>query len=134
MADSTKIGGIIMLISLFLPALVIIAGPIFMMQWIFGYTLISQPSGTLGFFWPDIIGIFFMILILVFSILCITKEPGKTRVYGILSLVFIILYFLLWYAVFQYVMTRYDVSGITLLPFIGFFGIAIGSILNIIAK
>jgi len=44
------------------------------------------------------------------------------------------LYFLLWYAVFQYVMDRYDVSGITVLPFIGFFGIAIGSILNLIAK
>jgi len=134
MADLSKTGGIIMLISLFLPVLAITAGPILMMLWIFGYTFIIQPSGTRAFFWPDIIGIIFMILILVFSIQCIKKEPGRTKVYGILSLVFIILYFLLWYAVFSYIMDRYDVSGITVLPFIGFFGIAIGSILNIIAK
>ena len=86
------------------------------------------------FFIPDIIGIGLTILILVFSTLCIKKDPGKTRVYGILSLVFVVLYFLLWYAVFRAVMERYGVGGVTLVPFIGFFGIAIGSILNIIAK
>ena len=135
-----KVGGIIILISLFLPVLAIIIGPIFIVQWMFGFVTRTIGRRTYGPGFPTYLGIFpligipFFILILVFGILCIKQEPGKTKIYGIFSIVCVIVYFIVSYYWFQVNIETYDVVTITLIPHIGFFGIIIGSILNIIAK
>jgi len=129
-----KVGGILMLIGLFLPALLIIIEGVTVFLWMFG---LAYTSGYIS--WGlDIIGLPFFILILVFSILCIVKDAGKTKVFGILSMVFAIIYYILWYLVGRAIANMAAGYGvqvtILVIPFIGFFLILIGSILNIAAK
>ena len=131
-----KVGGILMLIGLFLPAVLIMAGPIMIMLWIFGLMYWSGPPfGTLFLFSPGIIDIVLFIVLLIFSILCIAKESGRTKVFGILSLVFICIYFGLIMLVFTAVMLYYGVGvAFFVIPFLGFILIFIGSIMNIASK
>jgi len=89
-----KVGGILMLISLFLPTILITIGPFSAFLWMFGLIVWLAGPFSGAAFGLDIIGIPIMILILVFSILCIVKDPGETRVFGILALVFIIIYYI----------------------------------------
>ena len=131
-----KAGGILMLISLFLPALILLIDGTYLLIWMFGFAY-GNTGGVIGTgFIPDFVGIIFFIIILIFSILCIAKNAGKTKVFGILSIVFIVIYYIWWFIVGGIIAifaAMIDVS-VLVVPFIGFFGILIGSILNIAAK
>lgn len=131
-----KVGGILMLVSLFIPTVLIMIGPIIILVWMFGltYWLAGPFSGVL--FLADIIGIALTVVILVFSILCIVKDSGETRVFGILALVFVCVYYGLLFVLFAAMVVAFGLVGIGVIvvPFIGFFGIFVGAILNIAAK
>ena len=131
MVAINKVGGIIMLISLFLPIVLLIIQTSLIFVWMFGLAYREN-----HFIWGiDIISLPFFISILVFSILCIVKDAGQTRVFGILSLVFVIIYYIIIFLIVS-ALAMITIVQITAyaIPFIGFFGIIIGSILNIAAK
>ena len=131
-----KIGGILMLISLFLPAIIMLIDGAYVMIWMFGLAVASAGAGFGRGFIPDFVGIPIFILILIFSILCIAKDAGKTKVFGILSIVFIVIYYIWWFVLGGIIAVFAAGIGVSVLvvPFIGFFGILIGSILNIASK
>ena len=138
MAALNKVGGILMLISLFLPAVMITLMGVTMYIWMFGFAYATAGALSGSGFLPDFVGIPLFIVILIFSILCIVKDPGETKVFGILSLVFIIIYYLWWFVLGGIIAASFAGYGVDVrvmvIPFIGFFGIFIGAILNIAAK
>ena len=132
---SNKAGGIIMLISLFLPTILLLIGPLMFFIWMFGLGYVTVGSASGFGFIPDFVGIPIFILLFIFSIICIAKGPGKTKALGILSVIFLLIYYAWWFFLGSYmalVLAGSGVSmGVLVLPFIGFFGILIGAILCI---
>jgi len=128
-----KVGGILMLVSLFLPA-VLIMGPITIMLWTFGLTYwLAGPFMGL-FFIVDVIGIGVTVAILILSIGCIVKEPGETKAFGAIALALIGGYYAWLFFLFPAMMVVYGVTGFIPYPFIAIFGVAIGAILNLAAS
>ncbi len=146
MATLNRVGGIIMLISLLiLPVLLIFIGPFIIIQWMHGWANLSRlPRGWYigwGRGWSfldlqimNLVQFVFFTPLLVFSIHCIKKDPDKARLYGILSIIITVLYYIVCYAFVAAVMEEFEYIGFFIVPHIGFFGIIIGSILNIAAK
>ena len=146
MATLNRVGGIIMLISLLiLPVLLIFIGPFIIIQWMHGWASRNRiPRGWFvgwGYGWSfldlqimNLVQLAFFIPLMVFSILCIQKDPEKARLYGILSIIIMIFYYIVCYAFVAAVMEEIEVFGFLIVHHIGFFGIIIGSILNIVAK
>ena len=138
MVALNKVGGNIMFFSLLLPAILLIIGPIMFFIWMFGLAIVIKgPYSDFGFI-IDIVGITIFIILLIFSFICMAKEPGKTKTLGILSIIFLLIYFAWWFFIGINIASAIaDFGGsinVFVLPFIGFFGILIGAILNIAAK
>ena len=145
MAKLNRVGGIIMLVSLFLPVLAIFIGPITIVLWLYGLATRTRLEGGFYMGWwlgwdfldfeiMNIVQFAIFILLLVFSIHCIKKDPDKARLYGILSIIIMVLYYLVCYALVAAIMEEFEFVEFLVVPHIGFFGIIIGSILNIAAK
>ncbi|MFX0141700.1 MAG: hypothetical protein ACFFDN_49135 [Candidatus Hodarchaeota archaeon] len=100
-----KTGGILMLVSLFLPMwLINITGTIFgyrvsatMLYWLFGYYYVSIMGFTVTGISIEIFSIIIFVLILIFSVICISKEGTPQMVLGILALLAMIGYMVYWY-------------------------------------
>jgi len=102
--------------------------------WGRGWSFLGLRWNVLGLYIMTLVQIALFIPLLVFSIHCIKKDPDKARLYGILSIVIMVLYYFVCYALVAAVMEEFETIGFLIIPHIGFFGIVIGSILNIIAK
>jgi len=95
-----KTGGILMLVSLFLPMwLIHVTGTIMgykvaatMLWWLFGFYYIIVMGFTATGFAIEIFSILLFVLILIFSIICIAKEGKAQMVLGILALLLMIAY------------------------------------------
>jgi len=142
MVAINKLGGIIMLFSLFLPIVLVLVEDRSIFLWLFGLHLYIINGQRETYAFPDVIGFIMFFVFLVFSIICITKDPGTSKTLGILSMVFIIIFYIEWLVICTLHLYTFNVfpalgepyPTFIVIPFIGFFGVIIGSILNIAAK
>jgi len=138
MEKKGKIGGIMLLVSIFLPILWISGNVedtnIIIIYWLFGLILVSG-WGTYIFFIFDLIGMFITLIILVSGLLCILKEGKLVLIAGITSLILIIAYLLWIYNFLAIALNFYGVSeeDLIIIPFISYYCIFIGGILATIS-
>ncbi|MFX0188048.1 MAG: hypothetical protein ACFE8A_09945 [Candidatus Hodarchaeota archaeon] len=138
MANLGKIGGYMEFVSVFLPVLFITNSTanisIIIIYWLFGLMIFNTMSITGVILTIDISGIVFTILIIMCSIIIISNEGKQVRAYGVSSIVVIVFYLISQYAGLAIFINTSGMGGvnIVIIPFIGFFGIIIGSILVII--
>jgi len=139
------IGGIIQVISLLLPTIFIItefrntSG--FILMWLFGLAFMDfKPQALYGFYFipdaPLYFGSIISIILLYIGMVCVRKESADLKIFGIISIILIVSYYVGLYIVYIIIQSLIGSNKfeILIIPFTGFFGIILGASLVIFSS
>jgi len=134
-----KAGGILMLVSIFLPVWIInitgkvqgvrLSGTIY--YWLFGLLIMMSGGSIWILIWVEIFSILLFIVLLVFSILCIVKEGSTQMVLGIIGLILMAVYLIYIYTIGSFGFGTVAGLSATLIP-VGALLCMVGAILVIV--